>query len=118
MVELQGGDLSALPEPTGETPVCATRAGWIQTIDGLEVGLCGVALGAGRTRSDQDVDPVVGIRLDRHRGERVEEGEPFATILHGRQGAPSPEVVERLGAAFTLGDEEPEPTPLVLERIG
>lgn len=118
MVEQQGGDLSALPEPTGETAVVATRSGWVQEINGLEVGLCGVALGAGRTRADQDVDPVVGIRIDRHRGERVESGEPIATILHGRKGAPDDDVVARLGRAFSLGPDQPEATPLILERIG
>ncbi len=118
MVALQGGDLSAIPEPRGETVVRAPSAGWVQAIDGLEVGLCGVALGAGRTRSDQDVDPIVGVRLDRHRGDRVEAGEAIATILHGEQGAPSESVVERLAAAFTVGSEEPEPVPLILERIG
>jgi pyrimidine-nucleoside phosphorylase len=118
MVALQGGDLSGLPEPLGETPVFAATSGWVQDIDGLEVGLSGVALGAGRTRSDQDVDPVVGIRIDRHRGEAVEAGEAVATILHGRSGPPSSDIVARLARAFTVGAGEPAPTSLVIERIG
>lgn len=118
MVRAQGGDLSKLPPPTGETVVRAPRAGWVTAIDGLEVGLTGVGLGAGRTRSDQAIDPVVGIRVDAPRGARVEVGQPLATILHGQSGAPAQELVDRLSRAFTVGDEEPAPVPIVLERIG
>ncbi len=118
MVRGQGGDLSKLPPPTGETVVRAPKAGWVGAIDGLEVGLTGVGLGAGRTRADQAIDPVVGIRVDAPRGTRVEAGQPLATILHGQSGPPSEDLVARLGAAFTLTDAEPEPAPIVLERIG
>ncbi len=117
MVEAQGGALDALPEATGETPVYATGAGYVGAIDGLEVGLCGVALGAGRVRADQAVDHVVGIRLDAPVGTPVVEGQPLATILHGRRGAPDAALVSRLGATFEVSGEPPRPSPLILERI-
>ena len=118
MIHSQGGRLGELPQPRGETPVLATHAGYVTAIDSLEVGLTGVQLGAGRTKRGEKIDPIVGIRIDRVRGERVEAGEALATILHGRRGAPDPELCARLGAAFTVADIEPEPAPLILERIG
>lgn len=118
MVALQGGDLAALPTPLGTTPVEASRDGHVQAIDGMEVGLCGVALGAGRTRSDEEVDPVVGIRIDAVRGTEVRRGDPLCTVLHGKSGAPTAEVVSRLREAFQLGSDAPSPEPLILERIG
>ena len=117
MVAAQGGELGALPEPTGETSVLAPSDGWVTSIDGLEVGLTGVSLGAGRTRSDQAVDPVVGIRIDARRGTRVARGEPLATVLHGRSGPPPTETLQRLAASFELGPSAPEPAPIILERI-
>ncbi|MGM0578758.1 MAG: thymidine phosphorylase [Myxococcota bacterium] len=117
MVARQGGDLAALPEPTGETVVPAPRDGWIGGIDGYEIGLAGVGLGAGRVRADQDVDPVVGIRVDAPRGARVRAGEPLATILHGRSGSPTEGDVTRVAGAFRVDDAEPAPAPLILERI-
>jgi pyrimidine-nucleoside phosphorylase len=118
MVEAQGGDLRALPPARGTTPVVSLRDGYVEAIDGLEVGLSAVALGAGRTRADQDVDPEVGIRVEARRGDRVRAGDLLATIRHGRSGPPPGEVRDRVGRAFSVGDREPEPVPLVLERIG
>ena len=118
MVAAQGGRLAELPGPTGETPIRAAEAGWVAGIDGLEIGLSGVALGAGRTRSDQAIDPLVGIRIDAPRGQRVDKGEPVATILHGAGGPPAAAVVDRVRDAFTIDSERaPEPAPLILARI-
>ena len=118
MVSAQGGDLSRLPRWEGETTIVAPRSGWVCDIDGLEVGLTGVMLGAGRVRRDQEIDPVVGIRVDARRGCYVSAGEPLATILHGKAGAPGNEVTSRLLGAFSLGDVAPEPVSLIIERIG
>jgi thymidine phosphorylase len=118
MVRAQGGDLGSLPVHDEETQVLAESDGFVRHIDGLEVGLTGVGLGAGRTRSDQDVDPVVGIRIDSPRGEPVQRGQSLATILHRSGQAPSEGIVKRLKEAFTLGSESPDEVSLVLERIG
>ncbi|MGB0589092.1 MAG: thymidine phosphorylase [Myxococcota bacterium] len=117
MVAAQGGRIDGLPEPTGETPILAPSDGFIGQIDGLEVGLCGVALGAGRVRSDQAVDPIVGVRVDAPVGTEVKRGQSVATILHGASGAPHSTLVERLGAAFSVVDHPPVSEPLILERI-
>ena len=117
MVAAQGGDIERLPEPTGETVITAERDGFVGAIDGLEVGLSGVALGAGRVRADQDVDPVVGIRVDASVGSAVHAGQPLVTVLHGLSGPPDAALQARLRAAFEVTSEAPEPTPLILERI-
>ena len=117
MVDAQGGRLAELPESTGETAILATDDGFVGGIDGLEIGLCGVALGAGRVRSDQAVDPVVGIRVDTRMGEEVKRGQRLATVLHGGAGAPASALVERLGAAFSVVDRAPASEPLIIERI-
>jgi len=117
-VAAQGGDLAALPRPTGETVVTAPRSGYIQMIDGREVGLVGVALGAGRQRQGDAIDPVVGIRIDALVGDSITEGAPLATLLHGAAGAPPADAIARLRAAFTIADTAPTVAPLVLERIG
>ena len=117
MVSAQGGDLGALPTHSGETAVIASSDAYVGAIDGLEVGLCGVALGAGRVRSDQAIDPIVGVRIDAPVGTKVQRGQRLATVLHGAAGAPSEAIVSRLSSAFELVDSPPAPTPLILERI-
>ena len=118
MVRAQGGRLEALPAPTGSITVRANQAGYIAAIDGLEIGLAGVALGAGRARSEDTIDPVVGIHIDAVRGARVEVGDPLATVLFGDGDLSSSPSIGRIEAAFSISDSPPTPAPLILERRG
>ncbi|TNF31994.1 MAG: thymidine phosphorylase [Deltaproteobacteria bacterium] len=117
-IAAQGGDLDALPTPTGETVVTAPRDGHVAMIDGHEVGLTAMSLGAGRRRREDVIDPVVGVRVDAMVGAEVAAGAPLATILHGAGGPPPAEAIARLRAAFTLSDTETPVAPLIIERIG
>ena len=122
MIEAQGGDprvvedrsrLEVAPE---EVPVLAPRDGFVLRADALAIGLAAVAMGAGRTRADQAVDHAVGILVDRKPGQRVSRGEPLAR-LRVRRAAAASALVERVLAAFVIGDEAPRTRPLVLDRI-
>ena len=75
-----------------------------------------VALGAGRIRADQQIDPRVGLQLAKKPAERVERGEPLAWI-HARSKTSANEQAGRVGAAFVLGRARPKPHPLVIERL-
>ena len=121
MVIAQGGDprREALPAPSGETPVMAESDGWVEAIDGREVGLVAMGLGAGRAKKEDVIDLAVGIRIDRKVGEKVTAGQPLATIQHGRRGAPDAASIARLRAAFHLtATDSVAKRPLILERIG
>jgi pyrimidine-nucleoside phosphorylase len=122
MVEAQGGDPKVVTDPSRLevaseiVEVRAPRAGFVAGIDALAVGLAGVAMGAGRTRADQKVDPAVGIELDAKPGEAVQVGQVIARVFVRTPSAAAP-VVERLSAAFTYADVAPEPRPLVIARL-
>ncbi|HQP36174.1 MAG TPA: thymidine phosphorylase, partial [Polyangiaceae bacterium] len=90
--------------------------GWIGAIDGLEIGLSAVAMGAGRTRADQAVDPAVGIVVRAPLGARVEPGAPLAD-LHVRTREQAELIQARVRAAFRVDPQAPAPKPLVIERI-
>lgn len=122
MVEAHGGDARVLHDP-GRLPrakarvaVESERDGFVRACDPLELGLVGVALGAGRTRADQAVDPAAGIELVKKPGERVARGEPLAW-LHASRRQLAQTLVPRTRAAFTIGRSRPSPSPLILERI-
>jgi pyrimidine-nucleoside phosphorylase/thymidine phosphorylase len=91
----------------------------VEAIDAEAIGLAAMALGAGRARVEDRVDPAVGIVLCRKVGERVEAGEPLAALHAARQGGePVEAVAARVAAAYRIG---PGPVPtrsLVLDRIG
>jgi pyrimidine-nucleoside phosphorylase len=120
IVAAQGGDPrvvsdpALLPRAPLQIDVPAPASGFVASVDAREVGLCAVAMGAGRLRAEQSVDPAVGIEILAKPGERVTEGEPLAR-LHVRE--PSPELEGRLARAFRLTGRPRRPSPLVLERI-
>ncbi|APR75769.1 Pyrimidine-nucleoside phosphorylase [Minicystis rosea] len=122
MVAAQGGDASVVRDPSRlrhaevTVPIVADAAGFVTGIDALEVGLAGVAMGAGRTRADQKVDPAVGILLDVARGDRVERGTVLARLLV-RHARDAEAVQDRVRSAFRIGDETAAAPPLVLDRI-
>ncbi|MCB9734924.1 MAG: thymidine phosphorylase [Deltaproteobacteria bacterium] len=120
MVAAQGGDLTRVGRAAegASTLVLAERSGFVAAIDALEVALTCVAMGAGRERQGDVIDPAVGVRIEARVGERVEAGEALARVYHGERGAPSADAIARLRAAFTLGDAAPDAVPIVIERLG
>jgi pyrimidine-nucleoside phosphorylase len=123
MVEAQHGDPEVVADPAklevakDVVAVHAHRSGFVTEIDALAIGLTGVAMGAGRTRADQKVDPAVGIHIDRKPGDAVKAGEVVARLfVRDRDAAAG--LVERVAGAFTYGDGKPAPYPLVVDRLG
>ncbi|HET9554663.1 MAG TPA: thymidine phosphorylase [Anaeromyxobacteraceae bacterium] len=123
IVEAQGGDPAAvddpgrLPRAAQVLPVAAPAAGVVEAIDAEAIGLAAMALGAGRTRVEDRVDPAVGIVLDRKVGDRVQAGEPLCHVHRNAGGEPQDRVAARILAAYRVGQGPAAPPPLVLERI-
>jgi len=122
MIEAQHGDprtvadTSLLPRAPVVVDVRAAEAGFLADIDALELGLTAVAMGAGRTRADQAVDPAVGIDLVKKPGDAVAKGEPLARLLV-REEAHARAIEARVAAAFTVRPERSPSPPLVIARI-
>jgi pyrimidine-nucleoside phosphorylase/thymidine phosphorylase len=123
IVEAQGGDPAAVRDP-GRLPraprtydVAAPAAGRVRAIDAEAIGLAAVALGAGRARLDDRVDPAVGLVVHKKLGDAVERGEPLCTVHEGERSEARSRISARLAEAFRIGPEGPEPRPLVLARI-
>lgn len=121
-VEAQGGDPriveddSLLPDAAVSLPVLAPADGWLASVDGEEVGLTAAALGAGRRRKEDEIDPGVGITIPVRIGDQVAAGEPIATI-HARSSADASRASARLLAALGWsGTAVPVPA-LVVDRI-
>ncbi|MBI4703557.1 MAG: thymidine phosphorylase [Deltaproteobacteria bacterium] len=125
MIEAQGGEPRVvehpelLPRAERLEPVRAASAGVVAGIDALEIGLSAVAMGAGRTRAGQAVDPAVGIELCCRRGDAIEVGQELA-LLHLRDQADPEAFRTRVRGAFAIADEGAGPaelTPLIIDRL-
>jgi pyrimidine-nucleoside phosphorylase/thymidine phosphorylase len=124
IVAAQGGDPEAVRDP-GRLPrapfrrdVPAPATGFVTAVDAEAIGLASVALGAGRARVDDRIDPAVGIVLHRKTGDRVERGDPLCTLHHGPGGEPPERVAARMVAAYAIGPEAPPRRAILLERMG
>jgi pyrimidine-nucleoside phosphorylase len=123
MVAAQGGDARVVRTPSllaaaaVTVPIEADAAGFVTGIDAMEIGLAWVAMGAGRTRADQRVDPAVGIELGVARGERVERGALLAK-LYVRRTEDAEVVRARVRGAFAVGERAEAVPKLIMGRIG
>lgn len=122
IIEQQGGDphvvddygrIAAAPE---RDVVRAPRQGFLAGLDAALVGRASVALGAGRDRVEDSIDPAAGIMVVVKPGVELRAGDPVLE-LHYRDRA-------RLGAAAALAaraikieDNQPIVEPLVVGEV-
>ena len=105
-----------LPEAPVIMPVFAPRTGYVASIDTRIVGLAVVALGGGRLRADQAIDPSVGLSHLAEPGDEVGPSHPIA-MVHARDQAGFKDASMRLIAAYEITDSAPEMSPVIVERI-
>jgi thymidine phosphorylase len=86
MTEMQGGDVRVIDDPTRlpqaryHSDCVSSASGYVSAIQCEQVGAASVALGGGRERKEDSVDPAVGIFLHKKVGDRVIAGESLCTI--------------------------------------
>ena len=119
MVQAQGGDprvaddpWSVLPKAPLREPLLAERDGVLAAVRAEEIGLAAVALGAGRVRKGDSVDPAVGIVVRPKIGDRLTSGDPIGEI-HARDRDAAAEAGRRVLAAMDVADGPVDPPPLV-----
>ncbi len=118
----QGGDASYLTHPEKFPAAAATHTvtaaadGYITAMDTEAIGGVGVLLGAGRARKEDVIDPAAGLRILCKTGQRVEKGQPLATLYTNRPACLE-EAAAAYGRAVTVGDTPPTEKPLVYTVI-
>ena len=118
MIRAQGGDPAApLPEAPERKQVTAPSTGYVQRLDARAVGIAAWRLGAGRARKEDPVSAAAGVVCLAKPGDRVEEGQPVLE-LHAEDPDRFAHASEALEGALVVGKEQPEPKPLIIERIG
>jgi len=119
MVEAQGGDPRVVDDPERvlprapiRRPVLADRAGALHAVRAEDIGLASVALGAGRLRKGDPIDPAVGIVVHPKIGDQLEAGEPIGEV-HARGEDAAAEAVRRVLGAMDVFDAAAPSPPLV-----
>jgi pyrimidine-nucleoside phosphorylase len=123
IVRAQGGDERVVDDPRGVLPqakltkvLSAEQAGVVERVEPRVVGRAIIALGGGRTKVSDEIDPSVGVMMHVRPGARVERGAPLATI-HARDEATQGAAEEMLRRAIRVGETPPAERPLVSHRV-
>lgn len=122
MVLQQGGDPNVVDDytlvpATGRTfDITSPRDGFISTMNAEALGLASMKLGGGRSRSEDVIDPAVGIVVRAKPREAVRTGGPVLTV-HYRDESQLQAVLPALNSAYTQSSEMPSELPLFLEDV-
>lgn len=122
MVELQGGDISAIDDPARlpgtdhRVDVPSPKAGYVTAITCEQIGTACVILGGGRERKEDSVDPAVGIVVRKKIGDKVSVGEPLCTI-HCHSDAQAARAKSLLEESYQIAAEPPANKQSLLHRV-
>ena len=117
MILAQGGDVDATsPVASSRELVVAARAGVVQSVDALSVGIAAWRLGAGRARKEDPVSAAAGVICLVRRGDEVSAGQPLFE-LHADDDVHLERGRATIADAVVLGDESVNARPLLLERV-
>ncbi len=122
VIAAQGGNpdvltqFELLPNATGAREILSPRAGYVSRINAEDVGQAAALLGAGRDAMDGQIDPAVGVILERKVGEKVAAGGRLCTLYHTDE-THLEEAAQLVEDAFHISAAAPEPRELVLEVI-
>lgn len=122
-VEAQGGDPRVCDAPGDFLPLVSEtvkvespRSGFITKVDTTEIGHAIAAIGGGRVRIEDTVDPTVGFTSELKLGDQVRAGEAIGTV-YCADAAAAAEAARRIQAAYHVSDEPPAELKLVKEII-
>jgi pyrimidine-nucleoside phosphorylase len=111
MVNEQQGQLNETPSPYPATSLLAPEDGYLQAIDGQEIGKAIIELGGGRKVAGDAIDPRVSFRSIAKLGDRVRRGDPIAEICASNRELATG-VLPRLTGAFRWSETAVEVSPL------
>jgi len=122
MIENQGGDgrvceeLAYLPHAAYKIDVPAQKGGYVSRMDTTAIGYCAQALGAGRVKKTDVIDPAVGLIMQVRLGDYVEAGAPLATLYLNKPEL-ADAAIAKMQAAVTIEKECPKLPPLIYAAV-
>jgi thymidine phosphorylase len=122
IIEAQGGDphvvddVSRLPQVKQRHLVHATRSGYIARMDAELIGRASVALGAGRDRVEDAVDPAVGIMVNAKPGMKISAGDAVLDVIY-REKKRLDFALDLIKRAIVIDDKPPVPRPLIVGEV-
>jgi len=122
-VAAQGGDPRVCDDPTAFLPldsesfrVESPRPGFVTQINTAEIGHAIAAIGGGRVRIEDSIDPAVGFMAKARLGDRVDAEGELGVVYCGDE-AKARAAVQRIQAAYEVAPEPPSELPSLLKEV-
>jgi pyrimidine-nucleoside phosphorylase len=123
-VAAQGGEPRVCDAPASFLPLVSEsfkvesrRSGYITSVDTTEIGNAIAAIGGGRVRIEDVVDPTVGFMAELKIGDRVSGGDTIG-VVYCEDDANAREAARRIQDAYHISEEPPsDPEKLIKEVI-
>jgi thymidine phosphorylase len=121
-IRLQGGDdlivekPHLLPRARSQANVLSPGSGFVTTMNCENLGIALAMLGGGREMKEDSIDHAVGLEFHKRIGDRVEKGEPLATI-HYNSGAKLAEAQSMIAGSYKIDDTAPTEKRRLIRRI-
>jgi pyrimidine-nucleoside phosphorylase len=122
-IAAQGGDPRVCDAPHDFLPLVSEtvrvespRSGFITKVDTTEIGHAIAAIGGGRVRIEDTVDPTVGFTSELKLGDEVRAGDAIG-VVYCADSTAAAEAARRIQAAYQIGDEPLQLPQLVKEIV-
>ena len=122
MIKNQGGDPEAayrpelLPKAEETLEVRARKDGYLTSVRTNLIGYAAKALGAGREKKEDEIDPAAGLVMNVRLGDRIEQGQSLVT-LHTGSLSRVEEAKAYILDALVFSDMPAEKPPLIYGEI-
>ncbi|HEV2828751.1 MAG TPA: thymidine phosphorylase [Pyrinomonadaceae bacterium] len=122
-IQAQGGEPRVCDDPAGFLPLAAEsfkvespRSGFVIKVNTAEIGHAIAAIGGGRVRIDDTIDPTVGFIAEVRIGDRVTDRDALGAV-YCRDETRAREAAERIQAAYQIGEQSPSDIPLLMREV-
>jgi pyrimidine-nucleoside phosphorylase len=122
-VVAQGGEPRVCDDPGKFLPLVvesfkveSPRSGFVTKVNTAEVGHAIAAIGGGRVRIDDAIDPSVGFIAEIKLGDRITAGVALGTV-YCRDESKAKEAAARIQAAYKIGDQPPTEIPQLMREV-
>jgi thymidine phosphorylase len=119
----QGGDARVCDDPARFLPLVteavkveSPRSGYITRVETTEIGHAIAAIGGGRVRIEDVIDPTVGFVTEVKIGDRVTQGDDLGAVYSSDLDG-AREAAARIHAAYTIEDAPPAGSQTLVKEI-
>jgi len=122
-VAAQGGEPRVCDDPGKFLPLVvesfkveSPRSGFVTKVNTAEIGHAIAAIGGGRVRIDDAIDPSVGFITEIKLGDRITAGAALGTV-YCREQSKAKEAAVRIQTAYKIGDQSPTEIPQLMMEV-